>query len=252
MTENKYFPNWLSAFVLLVTSICVSLLLFGCASRPPSHSSTAPKPYRVGGKWYQPLAEARDFTQRGIASWYGKKFHGRKTSNGEIYDMYGMTAAHKTLPLGTYVEVRNLSNGKTIKLRINDRGPFVRGRIIDLSYTAAKRLNILGPGTGRVEVVALGMARDGKGASSAALVPVDYYSGNFTFQVGAFTTRENAERLRDRLALRFNNAHIAVYDSGPETFYRVRVGKCSQLAEAEAFEQTLIDDGYTQAFIVAE
>jgi rare lipoprotein A len=108
--------------------------------------------------WYQPLPHARDFRQRGEASWYGRDFHGRQTASGEIYDMYAMTAAHKTLPLGTYVRVQNRDNNKTVDVRVNDRGPFVRGRIIDLSYTAAHKIGVVGPGTAAVEIAALGAA----------------------------------------------------------------------------------------------
>ena len=140
------------------------------APMPPYEG--APRPYRVNGDWYQPLASARAFRERGLASWYGKDFHGKKTSSGEVYDMYAMTAAHKILPLGTYVRVRNLENGRVADVRINDRGPFVRGRIIDLSYTAARKLGVVGPGTARVEVTALGAVGTG-GSGAEKYVPVD-------------------------------------------------------------------------------
>ena len=106
----------------------------------------------MGQKWYHPVSDARGFKQKGIASWYGKKFHGRKTSSGETYNMYAMTAAHKTLPLGTYVHVKSLDNGNEVMVRINDRGPFVKGRIIDLSAGAARRLGFYKKGTARVLV----------------------------------------------------------------------------------------------------
>ncbi|MEJ2284633.1 MAG: septal ring lytic transglycosylase RlpA family protein, partial [Desulfobacterales bacterium] len=169
----------------------------GCASTyepPPKRPAGYPKPYKVFGKWYQPLPHSKGFRQRGIASWYGKDFHGKKTSNGDIYNMYAMTAAHKTLPLGTFVRVRNLENNHEVEVRVNDRGPFVRGRIIDLSYAAAKDIGIVGPGTARVEVVALGTPVSTDAGSSTSYVQGDYYSGNFTYQVGAFVNRENAER----------------------------------------------------------
>jgi rare lipoprotein A len=228
-------------------------LLQACAATPPPSPPTPkghPKPYRVGGTWYKPIPHARDFSQQGIASWYGKKFHGRKTSSGEIYNMYAMTAAHKTLPLGTWVSVRRLDNDSQIIVRVNDRGPFVRGRIIDLSYTAARELNIVGPGTARVEIVALGERQ--QTASGEAFVPVDYYSGAFTFQVGAFSSRDNAERLRDKLERTFSNAHVTPYDRGDAVFYRVRVGRCDDLTAAEAYERKLAGSGYPDAFIVAE
>ena len=114
-----------------------------------------PESYRVAGKEYRVLETSEGYRQEGIASWYGSQFQGRRTSSGEIYDMYRMTAAHKTLPLPTYVRVTNLENGRSVVVRVNDRGPFVDGRIIDMSFVAAIRLGMLGPGTARVEVVAL-------------------------------------------------------------------------------------------------
>ncbi len=233
------------------------LLLQACASPryspPPSTPPGHPKPYRVLGTWYQPIPNARGFEQTGIASWYGKKFHGRKTSNGETYNMYAMTAAHKTLPLGTYVRVHNLRNGKSVDVRVNDRGPFVRGRIIDLSHTAAKRIDIVGPGTGRVRVVALGAPRSAPTAhTKPQYVPIDYYSGNFTFQVGAFAERANAVRLVAKLDRRYKNAHMTTFFDGQRTFYRVRVGRSNNLEEAIGYEQELIRDGFPQTFIVAE
>ena len=230
-----------------ITFICLmSVLIFGCATpKAPVRPEGYPKPYKVLGKWYQPLPHARGFGQCGIASWYGKKFHGRKTSNGETYDMYGISAAHKTLPLGTHVWVRNLKNNKELKVRINDRGPFVKDRIIDLSYGAALKLGIVESGTAPVELVALGI-------ETGSNTSLDYYKGNFTFQVGAFKVKENAERLKQKLGQTYTNAHIAVYDSGEEIFYRVRVGKNDNLKAAEAYEKLLIQDGFKDVFIIAE
>lgn len=234
------------------------LLIYGCASSiprsqpPPPSKPGYPKPYKVLGKWYQPLPHSEGFHQRGIASWYGRDFHGKKTSNGEIYNMYAMTAAHKTLPLGTYVQVYNRENSRSVVVRINDRGPFVRGRIIDLSYIAAKDIGIVGPGTARVEVVALGRPVSVAGSSAPTYIQDDYYSGNFTFQVGAFLNRENAERLKGKLDRAYKNAHIAEYDNGVNIFYRVRVGKVSTLEQAKEYEAYLIQNGFPDAFVVAE
>ncbi len=242
---------------IFLIAVCglLSLLIFGCSTpgpppTPPGHS----KPYRIGKNWYRPLPHAQDFRQRGKASWYGKKFHGRKTANSEIYNMYAMTAAHKTLPLGTYVRVENLNNNKKIEVRINDRGPFVRGRIIDLSYTGAKKLGIVGPGTAPVEIVALGTASKKKtpGSSGRTYVPIDYYKGNFTVQVGAFSDRKNAEKLQQKLDKEYKGAHIAAYDDGNATFYRVRVGRCSTLEQAEKYEEIMIQRGFEDAFAIAE
>lgn len=230
-------------------------LISGCASTyepPPKRPAGYPKPYKVFGKWYQPLPDSKGFRQRGIASWYGKDFHGKKTSNGERYDMYAMTAAHKTLPLGTYVRVHNLENDLQVEVRINDRGPFVRGRIIDLSYSAAKQIGIVGPGTASVEVVAMGTPVATDGGTGRSYVQGDYYSGNFTYQVGAFANRSNAERLKRTLDKKYRNAHITVFDRGDQVFYRVRVGKFTNLEEAVKHELVLIEDGYTDAILIAE
>jgi len=248
---------------IFLVAVCGLLLLlfFGCSTPGPSPTPGSPptprghpKPYRIGRNWYQPLPHAQDFRQRGKASWYGKKFHGRKTANGEIYNMYAMTAAHKTLPLGTYVRVENLSNNKKIEVRVNDRGPFVRGRIIDLSYTGAKKLGIVGPGTAPVEIVALGVASKKKttGSTGPSYVPIDYYKGNFTVQVGAFGDRKNAEKLQQKLAKEYKGAHIAAYNDGNASFYRVRVGRCSTLKQAEKYEEIMIQRGFEDAFAIAE
>ena len=230
------------------------LIISGCATAPEEDSYTpGTKPYKVLGKWYQPRSNSYGFRQTGLASWYGTDFHGKKTANGEIYDMYAMTAAHKTLPFNTYVSINNLENGRKTRVRINDRGPFVRGRIIDLSYTAADRLGIVGPGTARVEIIALGMASgsDSPKKDPKSFDPVDYQKGNFTFQVGAFLDRQNAERLEAKLAKVYDHAHIATYQSGDKTYYRVRVGKFKDLKKAIEYEKKLISDGY-DPMIVAE
>jgi rare lipoprotein A len=242
--------------------LAVGLLVYGCGSTPqpapskpaatptPSTSKAKPKPYKALGQWYTPLENARGFKQRGLASWYGKEFHGKPTASGEIYDMYAVSAAHKTLPLGTYVRVHNKKNDRTLELRINDRGPFVKGRIIDLSYTAAKKLGVVGPGTAPVEIIALG-AKDIDQPGSD-YIPIDYYSGNFTFQVGAFKNRQNADRLLGKLDPIYKNAHITTYTNARGTFYRVRVGRCTTLAQADKYEDYLVNNGFPDAFTIAE
>jgi rare lipoprotein A len=229
-------------------------LCYGCATvEPPPTPPGQPKPYKIGKNWYQPLAHAQGFNQRGRASWYGRDFHGRKTSNGETYNMYAMTAAHKTLPFGTYVSVHNLENNRKIDVRINDRGPFARGRIIDLSYTAAKKLGIVGPGTADVEIIALGTPNPSDISKSAgqSYSPSNYYQGNFTIQIGAFSEWANAERLREKLARSHKNVHIKAYFDGNATFYRVRVGKYSSLEEADRNEEFMIQNGYKNAYAIA-
>ena len=220
---------------------------------PPPSAKGTPKPYRVGENWYHPLSEIRDYREKGIASWYGTDFHGKKTSSGEVYNMYGMTAAHKILPLGTYVRVKNLINNKLIEVRINDRGPFVRGRIIDLSYTAAKKLEMIGPGTVPVEIVALeASAYLNSETDMASIRHPDYFSGIFSVQVGAFQDLNNAEKLRKNLASIYGDAHITTYSDGTETIYRVRVGRYTTVDEVMATEKLLVENGYMEAFSVAD
>jgi rare lipoprotein A len=172
------------------------------------------------------------YTEEGNASWYGAPFHGRRASNGEIYDMYKLTAAHRTLPFETMVRVTNLSNGKSTVVRITDRGPFVENRIIDLSLAAAREIESVGPGIVPVRVEVLGN--------------VDPTEGFFTVQVGAFRERANAERLRDRLSLSYSPIFIQQYDSPDGMFYRVRVGKISGEDATRTFSDQLRDrEGFT-------
>jgi rare lipoprotein A len=254
----------------------VALLFAACASQPPPRQPASrkspvyvppkpqakqPKPatqksYKVMGKWYHPVARADGFTQRGKASWYGKKFHGRKTANGERYDMYGVTAAHKTLPLGTWVRVENLDNGRQLDIRLNDRGPFVHGRIIDLSYGAAKKLGVVGPGTANVKLTALGnrvSAAQTTASKPAAYRPVDWNKGRFTFQVGAFSDPANAKRYRAKLDTLYKNAHIKPYfhpDHGK--LYGVRIGLATTYKKALEYKTTLRQKGFPGAFTIAE
>jgi rare lipoprotein A len=206
------------------------------------------------GKWYHPLPTASGFTETGKASWYGKKFHGRLTANGERYDMYGITAAHKTLPLGTVVRVRNLDNGRTLDIRLNDRGPFVEGRIIDLSYGAAKSLGVVGPGTANVRLTALGKPTAASdGSSTPTYQAVDYTRGNFTFQVGAFKDPANAERLKQRLSASYQNVHVKAYFHEVHgTLHGVRLGLAKTLEQAAEYKQILRQKGFNGAFTIAE
>src|SRR3989338_6760130 len=227
----------------------IILLLAGCATAPPQgyyQKGGTERAYQFDGKWYQPVDTAYGFEEEGIASWYGRDFHGKKTSNGETYNMHAMTAAHKTLPIGTYVKVTRLDNGKETIVRINDRGPFVKGRIIDLSYKAASELDIADSGTAKEEITALGDTVGDK------LVTRDYQKGNFLVQVGAFTVKSNATRLRDNLLLRYNNVSITTYDRGDTVFYRVRVGGANNLKEAERLKGRIETEGVESPFVVAD
>lgn len=172
---------------------------------PPSKHGNA-SPYTVNGKQYHVLASAERYAEEGLASWYGAKFHGHTTSNGEVFDMYEISAAHKSLPLPTWVRVTNLDNGLSIVARVNDRGPFHPGRVIDLSYAGAVKLDFVHKGTARVRVEAL---------QGAELDQPVYF-----VQMGAFSQRRGAEGLRDRIAEE-TDQNVTV-DEGE--FYRVRVG----------------------------
>lgn len=177
-----------------------------------------------GGAAGKPLLPT--YTEEGKASWYGIPFHGRRASNGEIYDMNKMTAAHRTLPFETMVRVTNLTNGKSTVVRITDRGPFVDNRIIDLSFAAAREIDSVGPGVVPVKL--------------EILTPgVDPTSGFFTVQVGAFRERGNAERLREKLRAAYSPIFIQQYDSPDGMFYRVRVGKVPGEESARHFSEQL-------------
>jgi rare lipoprotein A len=209
------------------------------------------KPYVVNGHRYDPLRDQRGFVQKGIASWYGKDFHGKRTSDGEIYNMYAMTAAHKTLPLGVYVRVCNLENGRQTVVRINDRGPFVKGRIIDLSYAAAKSLGIVGPGTAPVRIVALGYRLKEKGGAPRYRQPPSYDVGLYAVQIGAFTIAGNAQRLAGAMKKRYGSASVQEGWVNGKRFYRVRVGHFRTMETAEAAKGRFETHGYPASFVVA-
>ncbi len=234
--------------VSLVTALCSC----GHKHAPPSgrHLHGTYKPYRVNGKTYYPLPSAEGFQEEGYASWYGPHFHGRKTASGETYNMYALTAAHKILPMNTPVLVENLDNGKSAVVRINDRGPFVRNRIIDLSYAAARRLGIIGSGTARVRITALGEAHKISGHLNFAHHP-DFRHGDFYVQIGAFTNPANAYALRDRLCSRFKLITVAKGYTNGQLFYKVQVDAPNDYAEAKKFEMYIERNGFPSAFLVA-
>ncbi len=211
------------------------------------------RPYEVNGTRYQPIPSAEGFVEQGVASWYGKDFHGRKTSNGEVYDMHAMTAAHKTLPMNVYLKVTNLDSGRSAVVRINDRGPFVKSRIIDLSYAAATELGVVGPGTAPVRIEALGYREDQRGDTEPHYrQPVSYDTGAFMVQVGAFTVRENAYRLAEKLMGQFDGSAVSEGWVNGQKFYRVRVGVYPSMALAAAALQKIEGIGYSSSFIVAQ
>ena len=180
----------------------------------PAHRF-ANRPYSVFGKDYVPLSSSTPYREQGTASWYGKKFHGQKTSSGEVYDMYAMTAAHKTLPIPSYARVTNLANGKSVVVRINDRGPFHSDRIIDLSYAAAYRLGYVNAGSARVEVESVNPETVEKVAAQE--------KGTY-IQVGAFSVRENAEDLKARVVRELAGLSEAVQVLLVGNLWRLQVG----------------------------
>jgi len=230
---------------------------------PPSDLGTAPDAiprieprsahgnppfYDVGGKRYYVQALADGYIERGVASWYGPTFHGGNTSSGEPYDMYGMTAAHKTLPLPTYARVTNLKNGRSVVVRINDRGPFVANRLIDLSYTAATKLDMLREGTTLVEVRALTPGVPDVLTRSAQSPPPVLY-----VQAGAFAESRNAERLLARLkAAGLSSAFVASPIEGSPHLYRVRLGPVGSVAEFDALTARLTALGIANARLALE
>lgn len=231
--------------LLVLSGLLVSLLLQGCVSTPGAPSPGSPQPplepgtYMVFGEVYRILDESRGYLEIGVASWYGKKFHGRLTSNGEIYDMYAVSAAHKTLPLPSFVKVTNLDNGRNVVVRINDRGPFHDDRLIDLSYAAARQLGFADKGTAPVVVEALDAMNYPDEAPSND--ETSYY-----LQVGAFSDRGAAEalmsRIRGLLTEIVVSAPVSILESEMEQgiLHKVWIGPIDNLASEEAIEALLV------------
>lgn len=213
-------------------------------AEPLSRYGNSPS-YTVLGKRYSVLTSTRGFRERGLASWYGAKFHGRATSSMEPYDMCRFTAAHKTLPLPSYARVTNLDNGRSAIVRVNDRGPFHEGRVIDLSYVAALKLGVYETGTARVEVEAI----TPPGAPLRAAVP-PRIDGDIFLQVGAFGERANAEKLRSDLERAGERAEILSSREGHRQLHRVRVGPIADPAHAEETKARLRLRGFVASPIV--
>ncbi len=215
---------------------------------PPAALGNPPF-YDVFGKRYYVLASAAGYVERGVASWYGPGFHKERTATGDRYDMYGMTAAHKTLPLPCYARVTNLSNGRSVIVHINDRGPFKDDRIIDLSYTAATKLDMIRAGTALVEVQVIGA--DGSAVPSTPNV-TSSISGSLYVQAGAFKDEENAKRLVERLrALGYANATVTAEDRLPRDLHRVRIGPIASVDEFDRIVQHLRTLGIDDARLAA-
>jgi rare lipoprotein A len=224
-----------------------------------------PPVYEVFGVRYQVLPSSYGYQERGVASWYGDKFHGRATSSQEPYDMHAMTAAHKTLPLPTYVEVRNLRNNKSVIVRVNDRGPFVDNRIIDLSYSAARELDLIRDGTGLVEVTAISFdpqpsssqtLRAESSTSTAAgpvATAVQTREAAIFVQVGAFGDPENARRRFSELrASGLAKAFVIEDTSRSPALYRVRIGPIADVEQYDALVVHLRNMGITESHLVTD
>ena len=242
----------------------------GVPATTPSQRGN-PSSYVVFGKRYYVLDSSEGFVQRGIASWYGTKFHGRSTSSGEIYNMHAMTAAHKTLPLPTFVRVRNLHNDKTVVVRVNDRGPFVHNRVIDLSYAAALKLDMVRSGTSLVEVTAISFDAPGGDrptrqvdeppppvvaapAPEAGPTSAPTTAGEQIYvQVGAFGESSNAER-RLRLLASAGIAGGIIYEdqSVSPTLYRVRIGPIANVVQYDVLVEELEYLGISDPYLITE
>jgi rare lipoprotein A len=208
--------------------------------------------YEVFNKRYTVLASSAGYRERGVASWYGKKFHGKLTSNREAYNMYAMTAAHKTLPLPTYVRVRNLRNNKTIVVRVNDRGPFVSNRIIDLSYAAALKLDMVRDGTSLVEVTAINFDTPAGDRPTRVSRPAPQ-SNRIFVQVGAFGERSNAARRLSVLSRSgVTNGFIHEDRSSGTALFRVRIGPVADVVQYDLLVQELAIMGITDPYLITE
>lgn len=253
------------------------LALTGCSSLPtggrggggpavmaPPHGRCHPRSTQAGdsyvvfGRRYHVLDTAIGYDERGIASWYGPKFHGKLTSSGMTYDMYAMTAASKVLPLCTWVKVSNLESGKSAIVQVNDRGPFVNNRIIDLSFAAAKALGVVHDGTALVEVQAIAKPSP-TAPSDIAKVSETYparhlhHRAQLYVQVGAFTEPDNADKLRARLLLRqLGSVEVSPKQVKGKTFYRVLIGPYHSVDKVDALTARLDRIGYGNTDVVIE
>jgi rare lipoprotein A len=269
--------------LLLPATILAGLLLHGCSSSPPASVSqifetadgapahqidfdaipdAVPRaeppakwgnaPYTVFGRRYQVMDSSRGFVQRGQASWYGTKYHGRTTSSGEVYDMYAMSAAHNHLPLPTYLEVTNLDNGRSVIVKVNDRGPFHGDRILDLSYAAAGKLGMVGKGVAPVVIRAIDTKSPAQQVAKRPSAPKLAGSGGYLLQVAAFSSRQNADSLRYELQ------HLLDYDiqvrpanSGQRPLYKVQIGPLDY-NQAENATYRLAQLGYTETQVLVD
>lgn len=264
----RFLKGALIVALLSLTAACAGVARpggGGGAARYPVVTDPAPvvsgamRPYQIRGRWYHPAVQP-DYDETGMASWYGDQFNGRPTATGERFDMHALTAAHKTLPLPALVEVTNTSNGRRIVVRVNDRGPFVDGRIIDLSRGSAEALGLLQRGVGEVRVRYIGPApRQGGGTLLNADARVDRApppisaphpapGGGYWIQAGAFSDRRAARRVADRLG---DRATVEPARRGDSTLYRVLVGPWPDPNAAESARQAVVARGYADALLIS-
>ena len=213
-------------------------------------------PYRVFGQTYHVLADSKGYKERGLASWYGTKFHGNKTSNGEIYNMHAMTAAHKTLPIPSYVKVTHVKNGKSIFVRVNDRGPFVKGRIIDLSYAAARKLGVDREGVAEVvveDVTPTTKVASNEKPSKPAVNNIDENAPMKFLQIGAYRIKQTALNLQQQVLstlshyLPSNNVEVV---TGDDQLHRVHIGPITTLQQITDIRQVLNKYGFNGGIVI--
>lgn len=257
---NRYFISHTSGvhylYLVVLFLLCVIFLQHGtaieCSAARQERIPGTQRPYVINNRSYSPLPTSVGYEEIGIASWYGSDFHGRSTSNGETYNMHGITAAHKLLPMHTMLLVTNLDNGKETVVRVNDRGPFVQGRIIDLSYGAAKKIALVGPGTARVKVTALGETKVNRQTGKRLFTNYsDLRSGEYYVQIGAFTKKYNGLLLQDKFHNAGHKTVMRKVSLKGQIFYRVQVYVGRSLGNARKSEQLLREKGYGGAFVLA-
>jgi len=272
----------------LILPLLLVVLATGCATKKVPESETSGparlpngaggihktgNPYNIGGRWYEPMPFENGYDETGVASWYGRDFDGKPTANGETYDMHALSAAHKTLPLPTLVRVTNLENGRSVIVRVNDRGPFVKERLIDLSYAAAKELQFDRNGTAHVRVQSLQLPPPSKQETLAMgkkLIAADHpnsvhvsspdlltapataASGKIFIQLGAFSSKGNAIRLEQQLKSSFTAIHTVAIQLGNKTLYRVRIGPYEDMVNIERTVLSLQNHGFDKPVVVIE
>ena len=266
MTVGFMFRTFL--FLPLVILQFLLMISHPAIAQNQNNNSTQ-RPYIIDDQVYKPLPSSSGYKETGIASWYSPDFNGHPTSNGEVYDMHEQTAAHRLLPMNTMLLVSNLENGKNTIVRVNDRGPFIQGRIVDLSYTAAKKLDLVDTGTAKVQVTALGQANNStdngnysgnatanaianaNGNGSEGRPNMNYSLGEYYVQIGAFGQKDNAVKLQKKFSENGHATIIQEFFSQKSILYRVCVYAGQELHGAYKVEDALHNHGWRGAFVVA-